>query len=49
MEEAQRIEAEQAPIREAARRMLEDYQRNRDGARSVSAETVDAGPIEASQ
>jgi hypothetical protein len=45
LEEAERIEAESAPIREAARQMLEEYQRNRNSSHSVeaSAEIVDAG------
>jgi hypothetical protein len=47
LEEARQIEEQAAPIREAARQMLEDYKRNRDGAGSlspeVSAETVEAG------
>jgi hypothetical protein len=45
LEEAERIEAEAAPIREAARQLLEEYERNRNGSHSVeaSAEIVDAG------
>jgi hypothetical protein len=45
LEEARRIEAEAAPIREAARKLLEEYERNRNGSHSVeaSAEVVDAG------
>jgi hypothetical protein len=44
LEEAERIEAEAAPIRETARQLLEEYERNRNGSRSVeaSAEVVDA-------
>jgi hypothetical protein len=45
LEEAERIEARAAPIRESARQLLEEYQRNRNGSHSVeaSAEIVDAG------
>ena len=45
LEEAERIEAEAAPIREAARQLLEEYERNLNGSHSVesSAEIVDAG------
>jgi hypothetical protein len=44
LEEAERIEAEAAPIREKARQLLEEYERNRNGSHSVeaSAELVDA-------
>ena len=46
LEEAERLEAESAPIREAARQMLEEYLQRRNGAGSpngdVSAERVDA-------
>ena len=46
LEEAKRIEAKAAPIREAARQMLEQYLQRRNGAGSpngdVSAEVVDA-------
>ena len=43
LEEAQEIEARSAPIREKARQLLEDYERNRNGSRSVeaNAEVVD--------
>jgi hypothetical protein len=43
LEEAQEIEARSAPIREAARQLIEEYQRNRNGSHSVeaSAEAVD--------
>jgi hypothetical protein len=45
LEKAERIEAEAAPIREKARQLLEEYECNRKGSRSVeaSAEVVDAG------
>ena len=45
LEEAERIEAQAAPIREKARQLLEEYERNRNGSHSVeaSAEIVDAG------
>jgi hypothetical protein len=45
LEEAERLEAEAAPIREAARQMIEESERNRNGSHSVeaSAEIVDAG------
>ena len=39
VEEAERIEAQAAPIREAARQMLEEHQRNRNGSHSVEAST----------
>jgi hypothetical protein len=46
LEEAERLEAESAPIREAARQMIEQYLQRRNGAGSpngdVSAERVDA-------
>jgi hypothetical protein len=35
VEDAQRIEAEAAPIREAARQLIEEYERNRNGSHSV--------------
>jgi hypothetical protein len=45
-EEAERIEAEAAPIREKARQMIEEYLQRRNGAGSsngdVSAEVVEA-------
>jgi hypothetical protein len=45
LEEAERIEAEAAPIRETARQMLEEYLQRRNGAGSpkgdLSAEVVD--------
>jgi hypothetical protein len=37
VEDAQRIEAEAAPIREAARQLIEEYERNRNGSHSVEA------------
>ena len=45
LEEAQEIETRSAPIRETARQLLEEYERNRNGSHSVeaSAEVVDAG------
>jgi hypothetical protein len=45
LEEAERIEAEAAPIREAARKLLEEYERNRNGSHSVEArvEILDPG------
>jgi hypothetical protein len=48
LEEAERIEALSAPIREKARQLLEEYQRNRNGSHSIeaSAERVDAGSVE---
>src|SRR6516162_3210977 len=48
LEEAERIEAEAAPIREAARQLLEEYERNRGGAGSPSRE-VGAGPVDMDQ
>jgi hypothetical protein len=43
LEEAQEIESRSPPIRETARQLLEDYERNRNGSHSVeaSAERVD--------
>jgi hypothetical protein len=45
LEEARQIEERAAPIRESARQMLEEYERNRNGSgspsRDVSAERVD--------
>jgi hypothetical protein len=38
-EEAERIEAEAAPIREKARQLIEEYQRNRNGSHSPEAST----------
>jgi hypothetical protein len=35
LEEAERIEAQAAPIREAARQLPEEYECNRNGSRSV--------------
>ena len=51
LEEAERIEAEAAPIREKARQLLEEYERNRNGSHSVEASTeaVDADLVEGSQ
>jgi hypothetical protein len=45
LEEAERIEAQAAPIREKARQLLEEYERNRNGSHSVEAraEIVDEG------
>ena len=45
LEEVRQIEEQAAPIREAARQMLEEYERNRNGSRSVEAraEIVDPG------
>ena len=37
LEEAERLEAEAAPIREKARQLLEEYERNRNGSHSVEA------------
>jgi hypothetical protein len=48
LEEAERIEAEAAPIREAARQLLEEYERNRGGAGSPSRE-VGAGTVDMDQ
>src|SRR6516165_3390263 len=44
LEEAERIEAEAAPIREAARQLLEEYERNRNGSHSVEASAEIVGP-----
>jgi hypothetical protein len=52
LEEARQIEERAAPIREVARQMLEEYERNRNGSgspsREVSADAVDARPGQAS-
>ena len=37
LEEAQRIEAESAPIREAARKILEEYEQRRNGSNAPGA------------
>jgi hypothetical protein len=51
LEDAERLERESEPIRQAARQLLEEYERNRNGSHSVeaSAEVVDAELCPASQ
>ena len=44
--EAQRIETQAAPIREAARQLIEEYVQRRNGTSPEKAEVVDAERVE---